>query len=343
MGSEKNWQNRVPARELSWKIVASGGRDIPFHPHAMQWRKRKSSNEASYDGVATPGAGRHLPSTFRKVFVMLSNLRLPFATSCVFLASAAAAISADRVVQVSGSGLVSVPADEVVIKLSLSAVDDDLVRVRTSSDKQVKTILDLAEKHGAKPGDYEVNSLKLELSFNEQLRRQVYEVQRELSVKLGVLANLNPLLADLLKLSDLRIESITFGASNARQHEQESRRRAMTDAKETATHLAELAGLKLGKAQQITSSDGATRPFATSVIPVVGKADPFRLNRGKPSKALSSPVASLDFHPNHRDLFVALQAAGGQAAGAEPPADGTFGLGLIEFSVSVTVDFELVE
>ena len=135
--------------------------------------------------------------------------------SVLILFAPAIATPADRLVSVSGSGLVSVPPDEVVVKIQFSTVDDDLVRVRADSDKQLKTILDLAQKQGAKPGDYDVSSLKLELSYNEQLKRQVYEVQRELSVKLGVLANLNPLLADLLKLSDIRIESITFGSSKA--------------------------------------------------------------------------------------------------------------------------------
>src|SRR5688572_5400201 len=126
----------------------------------------------------------------------------------IALGANAALFSAERIVSVSGSGLVSVSADEVTINLSLSTVDDDLVRVRETSDKQVQAILDLAQKHGAKAGDYKVSSLKLALSFNEQLRRQVYEVEREMSVKLGVLANLNPLLADLLKLAEMQIASI---------------------------------------------------------------------------------------------------------------------------------------
>jgi uncharacterized protein YggE len=251
---------------------------------------------------------------------------------------------ADRIVSVSGSGLVSVPPDEVVIELSLSAVDDDLVRVRANSDKQVATILDVAKKHGSKPGDYEMSSLSLELSFNEQLKRQVYKVQREMSVKLGVLANLNPLLADLLKLPEMRIKSIAFGSSKARDHEREARRRAMADAQDTAVHLAELAGLKLGKAHQIATFTEGQRPFVTSVIPVVGKAGFFGHEpEHGPLEARSEPSRATAPEGNSGVVFVAVQAPAGIAQAAAPPADATFGLGQIDFDASVSIDFELVE
>ncbi|MCI0357195.1 MAG: SIMPL domain-containing protein [Planctomycetaceae bacterium] len=252
------------------------------------------------------------------------------------------ATAADRLVSVSGSGRVSAPPDEVVIKIQFSTVDDDLVRVRADSDKQLKAILDLAQKQGAKPGDYDVSSLKLELSFNEQLKRQVYEVQRELSVKLGVLANLNPLLADLLKLSDIRIGSITFGSSKSRDYEMEARRRAVADAKETAAHLAMLAELKLGKARQISAFNQAIRPFVTSVIPVVGQADPFAPRRASAARPRSSSQAAAAVEGPGGVEFVVAQAGGGQVAG-NAANDEAFGLGLIEFTADVSIEFELVE
>jgi hypothetical protein len=167
-----------------------------------------------------------------------------------------------------------------------------------------------------------------------------------MSVKLGVLANLNALLADLLKLPDLSVESITFGSSRAGEHEQEARRRAMTDAKSTALQLAELAGLKLGKAQQIVASDLSQRPFVTSVVPVVGKEGgffgrsslrvPAKLPRPGGSEARAGAAARLT-----GAIFVSAPGDANQAAAGA--GDGAFGLGLIEFTASVSVDFELVE
>lgn len=261
----------------------------------------------------------------------------------LILVAPEAATSADRLVSVTGQGRVTVPPDEVVIKIQFSTVDDDLVRVRADSDKQLQTILDLSQKQGAKPGDYDVSSLKLELSFNEQLKRQVYEVQRELSVKLGVLKNLNPLLAELLKLSDIRIESITFGSSGALEHEREARRRAMADDKETATQLAMLAELKLGKARQISAVNQSTRPFVTSVIPFVGQADPFAPRRGTIRPQAHSQASANAAASRSGVKFVAVEGDGEQAAGDAAPNEGAFGLGLIEFSTDVSIEFELVE
>jgi uncharacterized protein YggE len=269
---------------------------------------------------------------------------LPFRWSVTALLSlvvgpVAAVPAADRSIAVTGSGIVRVAPDEVAISIALKAVDDDLVRVRANSDQQVKAILELAQKRGVKPDGFDVSSLKLGLSYNEQLKRQIYHVDRSMSLKLGVLANLNALLADLLKQPDATIGEIRFGASKARDHELEARTKAVADATETAGNLAQLAGLKLGKAIRIESYGEQQRPFVTSVLPVVGQVDPFavpRLGRDKP--------ALVGHMPSPRGTtLVAATLAGFQAAQPAGGADGAFGLGQIEFSASVSIEFEMTE
>jgi uncharacterized protein YggE len=255
---------------------------------------------------------------------------------------AAQALAVDRTIAVSGSGVVRVAPDQVEIAIALEAVDDDLVRVRASSDQQVKTILELAQKHGVQPDGFDVSSLKLGLSYNEQLKRQIYHVDRSMSLKLGVLANLNALLAELLKQPDAKIGEIRFGASKARDHELEARTKAVADAKETAGNLAQLAGLKLGKAIRIESYGEQQRPFVTSVIPVVGQVDPF----AAPRRGRDNPATVDRASPQRGPAGVTLVAAtlaGFQAA--QPPAggDGAFGLGQIEFSATVSIEFEMTE
>jgi uncharacterized protein YggE len=270
-------------------------------------------------------------------------LRLQFSSLiCCILALPLPAWSADRSVTVFGTGVIQVPPDEVSIALELKAVDDDLVRVRSNSDNQVKEILDLAQKHGVKPADFAVSSLKLQLSFNDQLKRQFYHVERSMSVKLGVLANLNALLADLLKQRDTAVGEIRFGASRAKAHELEARRLAVADASDTAAKLAELAGLKLGKALRIEAVSEVQRPFVTSVIPVVGKADPFTdpvSRRGNPVLVQSAlPAASA----SSGQVFTAFATATAQAAQAGG-GEGAFGLGQIEFTASMTIVYEMTE
>jgi uncharacterized protein YggE len=256
-----------------------------------------------------------------------------------------AAGAAERTVSVSGSGVVEVPPDNVAIDLQLKSVDDDLVRVRGNSVKQLRAVLELAQKHGVKAGDFEVSHLELALSFNEQLRRQIYNVTRKLSVKLGTLSNLNPLLSDLLKQPDVKVLGIRFGTSKAREHELEARGRAVAEAKDKATHLAGLVGLKLGKALHVNTDEERHTPFVTSIIPVVGKSEGSdRSATQNRSEERGIAKRARDKAPGHpREKFVFLEQADGKAAAEGPVDEATFGLGLIEFSVSVSIDFELGE
>src|SRR5690348_12582610 len=104
----------------------------------------------------------------------------PAALAVFLLCAVSAASAADRTVSVSATGVVQTPPDELHIALALKTVDDDLVRVRAQSDRQVQAVMELAQKHGAKEGDYEIGSLSLGLSFNEQLKRQIYHVDRKM-------------------------------------------------------------------------------------------------------------------------------------------------------------------
>jgi hypothetical protein len=94
-----------------------------------------------------------------------------------------------------------------------------------------------------------------------------------------------------------------------------------------------LHGLKLGKAVNINVVDQTFRPFVTSVIPVVGAADAAqrlelaRAERLAPAKNGADRKAA---------RFVALQQPA--AAGNQP-----FGLGTLEFTAQVMIDYQLAE
>jgi uncharacterized protein YggE len=250
----------------------------------------------------------------------------------------------ERSISVSGTGTVDAPPDEVTIELLLKAVDHDLVRVRNTSDLQVRKALEFAQAHGAKEGDYRVSGLKLGLSYNEQLRRQIFHVEREMSLRLVQLENLNPLLAELLKQSDWSVESITFGSTRSQAIEADARRLAMEDARASAAQAAELADLKLGKPISISIDLESQAPFVTSVIPVVGRGDdPFgaksdarpRVEDGKDGPQVAAVQSSAQL------LAVALS---GQDDGVDDEDDNAaFGLGKIRFSARVSVEYELTD
>lgn len=230
--------------------------------------------------------------------------------------------AAQRVVRVDAQGTVQVAPDEVLISVELKTVDDDLVRVRQNSDTQVRGILELAKKHGVKEGAFQVSELKLGLSYNDELRRQIYHIERSLQLRLSELANLNALLADLLKQPDASVGEIQFDSSKADKHRRAALEKAVERARTKATLLAGAVDLKLGKAVSLVTTDESYRPFVTSVVPVVAKKSATPVPPG-----LSGGGFFL--------LFAQAQE--------QPAAEGTFGLGMLEFSASVAAEFEMLD
>ena len=252
-----------------------------------------------------------------------------------------------RLVHVTGQGFVRVVPDEVVIRMTITSVDDDLVRVRTHGDDQAHAVLSLAIKHGVKEDRFQVSRLELSLDYSEQLRRQIYQVERDIAIKLHQLANLDGLLSDLLRVPSSKITGITFGTTKAREHRLEALRWAVADAQEKAGLLARFNGLTLGKARDIRVVTESESPFVISVIPAVGSADDRTQggvagNSGRAEPRGLEEASSKGPLPAH---FVASQASGNQPPQRVKAAEKTtpFGLGLIEVATSVSIDFDLAE
>jgi len=275
---------------------------------------------------------------------LLSSVALATLVSSGYLRGAE---PATRLVHVSGEGVVRVVPDEVVIGMTITTVDDDLVRVRAESDDQARAVSSLAKKHGVKDSGFEVGRLDITFEYSEQLRRQIYQVERDLTLSLHQLGNLDGLLSDLLAVPDSKITGVTFGTVKARDHELEALRRAVADAREKAALLAELNGLSLGKAADIRVVTESESPFVVSVLPVVGSADD-RTPDGQAADQRGAELRGQEQGDTRRSLpvrLVALEAPAGQPPRAVKAAEkaAPFGLGLIDHTASVNIDFELAE
>lgn len=269
-------------------------------------------------------------------------------TTIVPFSRSADAAEVSRVISVSGQGVVEVVPDQVVVSMTTSTVDDDLMRVREDSDKQARTVLDLAKEHGASSEQFDVNRLDLKLRFSNELRRYIYEVERDVAVTLSDLSRVDSLLSHLLNEPGVKIKGIQFGSGRARESQIEARRRAVAEATETAAHLAELTGLKLGKPTSIRLTGQSQRPFATSVIPVIGAAqpeagggaDPFGMPSGQSNPGVFGHDATL---PSPFRLAAFQNQPPTKKAEADEATGQPFGLGMINITANVHIDFELLE
>ena len=252
---------------------------------------------------------------------------------------------APRLVHVTGSGTVKVVPDIVFVSLTMTAVDDDLLRVRESSDKTARGALDLAKKNGVSEDGIEVSRLDLSLDFNKQLNRQIYQVRRDATIKLADLAKLDSLLSDLLRQPNLTVVKITFDTSKQRQHELAALSQAVVNAREQAEFLANLHGFKLGKASDIRIDSESEQPFVTSVVPVVGQAEKSTDTRIAGPRHGSSFETAGSSSASRTTPFrlVALDAPNQPAGNSEKPAGvRPFALGQITIAAKVSVDYELV-
>lgn len=233
-------------------------------------------------------------------------------------------------VHVSGEGQIKVAADLVTVTIGMETIDDELVRVRQTSDKQAQTILAHLKKQGAPDGNFQVTALRLTFGYSEQLKRQIYKVQRDVTLELGDIAKLDALLADLLKEPFVKIGGITFRTSKQRELEMAARAKAMADALTKARQLAELSGLRLGKAYNIQVISEREVPFAASAMPAPSAAYPAPAALPRAIESRRRESTPVGFAP--ADDTTQVQAA------AEAKA---FGIGEIVIAAEVRVDFEL--
>jgi uncharacterized protein YggE len=249
-----------------------------------------------------------------------------------------------RVVTVSATGIVESPPDQVVLAISATTEGNDLLDTRRESDSELQEIVELGELHGVRPDDFRVTQLKISYGFDEDRRRFFYRVDRDASMTLKEISKFDTLLAAALQRGGFNITGIVFGTSNGQAHEAEARRRAVEAARAKAEQLAELSGLKLGTARLISEDRFSQRPFVTSVVPVVGARIPrpvgdaaaggfFNIADGAPRPTSLAPAQLVGF----------TQAAADNDDSAPPQVKPVAtGLGVIETTADVTIEFDLI-
>lgn len=249
-----------------------------------------------------------------------------------------------RTVTVSGSGLVVTPPDEVVLTVEVATQGNELLETRQESDEELRAILELGQQHGVDPKDFRVTELKISYGFDEERRRFFYRVDRSADMTLKDIGKFDALLAAALKRGGFNITGIAFGTSTRQDLMSEARRRAVAEARAKATELAELNGLKLGLARTIDENQFSQTPFVTSVVPAVGvrqlprrdNSDPF----GGPMYSSESPPAT---QSSARFVSFARPGSAEGSGGSAKASEVAAGLGVIETTASLTIEFELIE
>jgi uncharacterized protein YggE len=172
---------------------------------------------------------------------------------------------AKREVQVAGMATFNVEPDEVVVSVTICTEDEkSIIAAKQDNDKRTLAVLALREKYKLDKSQVEIRQFSMEPVWNpsyqgravdRSLRNVVaYRVTRDLTFTLKDFRTIELLIGDAVQAGATSIDSVVFRTTKHDVHQVEARRRAVDYARKKAAHLAELNGLKLGKATEITEN-----------------------------------------------------------------------------------------
>ena len=162
-----------------------------------------------------------------------------------------------RQITVSAMAQVEAVPDQVVLTVGIRTEDaKSLLTAKAENDRRTSALLGLAPKYRLPDKQVQVSSLSMGPVFEdrrsgEKRRLLGYYVNRQFEITLKDFKVLEMILSDALEAGVTDVDDVLFQTTKHREHQVDARRRAVEYAKEKAGHLAELNGLRLGKAIRI--------------------------------------------------------------------------------------------
>jgi len=177
----------------------------------------------------------------------------------IFLCSTAIA-QEDRVIKVSGTGVVSSKPNRAKIYMRVSSVNKSIVSGKKLVDENVSGVQKMLLDFGVKQNDINTSGLSVYEERSDQINRdgsrnvtkqEGYRVNRDIVSQIEDITKLDVILDNALNLGTNSIQNIEFNSSNADELKLVAMEKASDDARKKAEFLTNKFGCKLGQAQQI--------------------------------------------------------------------------------------------
>lgn len=171
-------------------------------------------------------------------------------------------------VNVNGEHIVKVQPDEAEVRFMVSTKLVNMQEAKKTNDKIVSQAISYLKKQGIPEKDILTTRITLN-PYNEYVKDekpiQKYNAQQAITFKVTDLDKLPTLMSGLVALEVNNIESVEFKASNIEEIQNAARAKAMLDAKQKASILAQALGQSVGAAYTIhdntSSNNGSPRPM----------------------------------------------------------------------------------
>ena len=173
-------------------------------------------------------------------------------------------------VMVHGNAQIEAVPDELMVRLSVEATDENLTTANDSVAQRVNAALDAIRAAGVPDTDLRALGIQISPVYDWVERQQVFRghrVSRSIEFKLGELGKWPALVESLVSARVDRIDSVVPGHSQADRLKRDALRDAVADARDRATVLAEAADSALGRVWTISELDrGFAAPRAEAMM-----------------------------------------------------------------------------
>lgn len=187
------------------------------------------------------------------------------------MTTASFAFSQERplpLVSVNGEHIINVQPDEAEVNFMISNKNKNLQEVKKENDAIVSKAIAYLKKQGISEKDIRTTRLSLN-PYDEYVKDKapipMFSAQQAITFKLRDLDKLADLTSGLVELGVNNIQNIEFKSSKMEEIQNEARAKAMLDAKQKATILAQALGQSIGAAYNIqdntSSNSGSPRPM----------------------------------------------------------------------------------
>jgi len=192
-----------------------------------------------------------------------------FLYGCQTTSPAPGSISANQQagIWVSGEGKVSVAPDVTNLSLGIEAQASTVAEAQNQANEAMNKVMNALTANGIDSKDIQTRYFNIQkvTRWDQDQQQEItvgYRVTNLVNTKIRDVAKAGVIIDEVTKAGgDLtRVDSISFTIDNPTPYYDKAREKAMADAKDKAKRLAELAGVKLGKATYIAESGGQVNP-----------------------------------------------------------------------------------
>jgi len=162
---------------------------------------------------------------------------------------------------VTGEGKVSMIPDVAILNLGVESQAATVDEAQQQAAEAMTAVYNELEKMGVAEKDIKTQNFSISPVTRWEDNKEIlegYRVSNMVTAKVRKVDDAGPIIDAAVKAGGdyIRVNGITFTVDDPTAYSQEARDKAMADAKTKAQQLANLAGVKLGKATYISESGG---------------------------------------------------------------------------------------